>query len=92
MRYGPWYGTIISEQSCYVGVPDRWSLSSSVLAMTIEWEGGPNDMPSVPNLSLVWDPGQPATVTQPCCPGYSWCPATQSCLDNRIDCPDLTPA
>lgn len=91
VRYGPWFGTISYIQSCDDQVPDRWALSSSVLGMTIEWEGNASDMPSVPNLTVLWDPGHPAHTTWECCPEHRWCPSSQSCLPNRIDCPGLAP-
>jgi hypothetical protein len=91
VRYGPWFGTIGYTQSCDDQLPDRWVLSSSVLAMQIEWEGAAGDMPSVPNLTVVWDPSQPAEVTRQCCAGHRWCPSSQSCLPNSINCPGLTP-
>lgn len=91
VRYGPWFGTISYTQSCDDHLPDRWALSSSVLAMQIEWEGTAGDMPSVPNLTVVWDPNQPAKVTRQCCPGHSWCPSSQSCLSDKIKCPDVIP-
>lgn len=89
VRFGPWFGTIICTQSCDDQLPDQWELSSSVLAMKIEWEGTADGMPSVPNLTVVWDPNQVAHVTSECCPGFSWCQSTQFCLSNTIDCPDL---
>lgn len=90
VRYGPWFGLISYVQSCYDGVPDRWALSSTVLDMQIEWEGGPGDMPSVPNLTVWWDPGQPTHVWPDCCPGYRMC--NGGCLSEKIDCPGQTPA
>jgi hypothetical protein len=92
VRYGPWFGTITYIQSCDDGVPDRWALVSSVLSMEIEWEGDSDDMPSVPNLTVIWNSGDPAQVTVQCCPGHRWCPASGSCLPDQIDCPDLIPA
>lgn len=91
VRYGPWFGTIAYTQSCDDHLPDRWILSSPVLSMQIAWEGSADDMPAVPNLTVVWDPNQPADVSRQCCPGYRWCPSSQSCLPNSIDCPGLTP-
>jgi len=91
VRYGPWFGKITYNQSCDDQVPDRWALFSPVLTMQIEWEGGPDDMPSLPNLTVVWNAGQPAEVTRQCCPGHRWCPSSQSCLRDSIDCPALIP-
>jgi hypothetical protein len=91
VRYGPWFGTIIYTQSCDDQLPDTWALVSSVLAMKVEWEGGPDDMPSVPNLTVVWDPGQPASIKRQCCPEHTWCPSSQSCLSDKITCPGLVP-
>lgn len=91
VRYGPWFGVITYTQSCSDSLPDRWALSSSVLDMKIEWEGGPGDMPSVPNLTVWWDPAQPASVEVQCCPGHY--PCNGGCLPDDIDCPGhLTPA
>ncbi|MFT3762870.1 MAG: hypothetical protein QM761_09765 [Pseudoxanthomonas sp.] len=89
VRYGPWFATIVATAPCTDGFSDRWVLSSSVLEMQIVWDGTAADIPSVPNLTVVWDPNTPAKVTHECCPGYRWCPSSQSCLANGIRCPDL---
>lgn len=90
VRYGPWFGTITYTQSCYDSLPDRWGLSSSVLSMQVDWEGGPYDMPYVPNLTVIWDPGQPAHVDNPCCDGFRKC-SDGSCRANSLPCPDNYP-
>jgi hypothetical protein len=91
VRYGPWFGVITYNQTCDDQLPDRWALVSSVLSMEVEWEGGPDDMPAVPNLTVIWDPASPAQVSVDCCPGFRWCPASGSCLSEKIDCPGLIP-
>lgn len=90
VRHGPWYATVIHAQSCNES-PDRWSLSSPVLGMQIDWSGSGADMPQVANLTAIWDSNGPATSTSNCCPGHSWCPSSGSCLDDRIRCPPLVP-
>jgi hypothetical protein len=91
VRYGPGFGTIVYTQSCDDQIPDRWALSSSVLDMQVDWPGTAADMPSIPNLTVIWDPNHPAEVTSQCCPGHRWCPSSQSCLRNTINCPGIVP-
>lgn len=88
VRYGPWFGLITYKQTCFDGEPDEWALSSSVLDMKIEWQGGPSDIPSVPNLTVWWDPARPEHVWSECCPGYRIC--NGACLAYEIDCPGRT--
>ena len=90
VRYGPWYGSVTYTQSCDDSA-DRWSLSSPVLGMQIDWYGTADDMPQVANLTAIWNPNGPAESTLDCCPGHTWCPSSSSCLDNRIPCQGHVP-
>jgi len=91
VRYGPWFGLIEYTQSCFDDSLDRWLLTAPGLSIAVEWLGRAEDMPSVPNLSVVWDPGSPAHVEVNCCGGYQLCHG--ACIPNAISCPDhLTPA
>ncbi len=85
VRYGPWFGIIDYTQSCFDDSLGRWVLYAPGMSISVAWEGDADDMPSVPNLTVVWDPGQPAHVGFDCCPGFRMC--NGGCLANQIDCP-----
>lgn len=88
VHYGPWYAQVTRTQSCYDGVPDRWELSASVLGMTVIWYGQWEDIPAIPNFTVVMGSLSNGQHTFECCPGYVWCPTTGSCLSTRLDCQD----
>ena len=90
VRYGPWYATVTYTQSCDESA-DKWSLSSPVLGMQIDWSGTAADMPQVANLTAIWDPNGPAESRWDCCAEHTWCASSGSCLPNRIPCPPQVP-
>lgn len=91
VRYGPWYATVVCTQACSSNAPDHWELTSPVLDMRVEWWGDPDARPEVANLSVVWNPNEPATVVTDCCPGYRYCPSTGGCLADKVACQPIVP-
>ena len=90
VRYGPWFGIIDYTESCSDAIPDHWVLYAPGMTISVSWEGAADDMPSVPNLTVLWDPGQPASVQVQCCPGFYFC--NGGCIPNQIPCPGHVPA
>lgn len=88
VQYGPWAAHVTQTESCFVGGLDRWELSSSVLDMSVQWSGQWEDIPSVPNLTVVMGSLSNGVQQFPpvCCPGNSWCPTTGSCLSSQLPC------
>lgn len=92
VRYGPWTAFVTRTESCIQGQPNRWELSSSVIDMNIQWYGEWEDIPTVPNLTVVMGTLTIGGHTPPqCCGGYNWCPTTGSCISDQLNCKDNIP-
>lgn len=59
VRYGPWYGRFVEQESCTEGDTEhKWDfylegVQAPDLGVTT-WFGGITDMPAVPSLSVIW--------------------------------------
>ena len=93
VKYGPWLAVATETESCSSGMPSKWEFSiGEVPEVTLAWFGEWADMPDVPSLTVIGglvlhEQSQPL-----CCPGFKWCPTTQSCISLHIDCQDPIPA
>lgn len=59
MRYGPWYGKFVEQESCTQddNVPMWYFWLEGVQAPdlgVVSWLGSITDMPTVPSLSIIW--------------------------------------
>jgi hypothetical protein len=90
VHYGPWLAIVTEEESCTTGSPSRWDLHviGGGPEISLIWFGRWEDIPSYPNLSVIMGDLVLKKVERRCCPGFSWCFSTMSCLAHQIRCPD----
>jgi hypothetical protein len=91
VRYGPWFATVTERESCDDQVPNMWELSSQDPGISLSWLGIWEDCPTVQHLTVVVNLNDVAKSWSECCPGFTFCPTSQSCLRNTITCPDAHP-
>ena len=56
------------------------------------WHGQWLDQPTIPNLTVIKSNLGLTKVTPQCCPDYNWCPTTQSCIPQQVNCEPVVPA
>ena len=91
VRYGPWFAKVSEQESCDDQIPNAWQLESHDPGIMMSWLGTWADRPSVPNLTIIVNLNDVAKVSSDCCGGFTYCPTTQSCVPNAINCPDAHP-
>jgi hypothetical protein len=92
VKYGPWLAVVYETESCITGEPNRWEFwIVEVPEVYMVWYGQWLDQPSLPNLTVIKGDLAPAGVSRQCCPGYHWCPTTQSCIPIQIECKPPVP-
>lgn len=94
VKYGPWVGKVRETESCIDGVPSQWELVLVGVPLNVgmTWSGGWLEQPTLPNLTVIKGTLALAHVGTQCCAGYKWCPTTQSCIPNRVNCMPNVPA
>jgi hypothetical protein len=89
VQYGPWLAIAIEEQSC-VEIKSFWQLGiPGMPEVGVMWYGLWTDIPPYPSLTVLANDLVLFKVERFCCPGYTFCPTTMSCLRNEIRCPDV---
>jgi hypothetical protein len=92
VKYGPWLAVAVETESCVNGVPNRWEFwIVEVPEVSMLWYGQWLDQPSFPNLTVIKGDLALANVARLCCPGNKWCPTTQSCIPNQVNCQPPVP-
>ena len=92
VKYGPWLAVAKETESCISGVPNQWEFSIvEVPEVTLLWFGEWEDMPDVPSLTVIGGLVLAGQQTF-CCAGFKWCPTTQSCIPQQLDCQEPIPA
>jgi hypothetical protein len=92
VKYGPWLAVAIETESCILGEPNRWEFQIvEVPEVAMLWYGQWLDQPSFPNLTVIKGDLALAGVSRQCCPGSKWCPTTQSCIPNQVNCQPPVP-
>jgi hypothetical protein len=93
VKYGPWLAVANETESCLVGVPNQWEFFIvEVPEVALVWFGEWADMPAFPSLTVIMGDLVLAGHETVCCPGFQWCPTTQSCIPLQVDCQDPFPA
>lgn len=93
VRGGPWTAFVEETESCTDGVPNRWELAVyGISGVGMVWYGQWLDQPTIPNLTVIRGSLSLTNVTRQCCAGYNWCPTTQSCIPQRVNCEPAVPA
>jgi hypothetical protein len=57
----------------------------------LKWDGLWNDIPSFPSLHVIMGTLTMFEQSRTCCPGYYYCPPTQSCIPFQTKCQDQVP-
>ena len=92
VKYGPWLAVAVEAESCTDGVPNRWEFAIvEVPEVQMIWYGEWLDQPSFPNLTVIKGDLALAGVSRQCCAGYKWCPTTQSCIPQQVNCDTPVP-
>jgi hypothetical protein len=90
VHHGPWSAVVTEEESCYLGVPNIWTLTALGGEISMLWEGAWSDIPPFPNLTVFMTE---LTLDYPdrnnCCPGYQWC--NGGCSPIIDDCKPVIP-
>jgi hypothetical protein len=93
VKYGPWSAIAIEEEACTVGLPNHWTLSVvEIPEIVLEWYGTWQDVPPYPSLQVITGDLTLFKEQCSCCPGFHWCPTTNSCIPVLVDCQDPLPA
>lgn len=90
VKYGPWL-TVIEEESC-IYVHNSWLLFIIEMPQVfLRWYGLWNDIPSYPSLHVITGTLAMFDQSHSCCPGYKYCPPTESCIPVQVICQDQVP-
>ena len=93
VKYGPWLAVAEETESCLEGMPNKWKFFIvEVPEVALIWFGEWTDMPAAPSLTVIMGDLVLAGYERFCCPGFQWCPTTQSCIPLQVDCQDPLPA
>jgi|SRR5215467_5286301 len=93
VKGGPWLAAAVETESCFDGVPNRWEFwIVEMPEVSLVWFGKWEDMPSYPSLWVTMGDLVLAGTQQNCCGGFYWCPTTQSCIPQGVNCQDPFPA
>lgn len=93
VKYGPWLAMAVETESCIIGAPNRWEFVIVEMPQVgMVWDGEWLDQPTLPNLTVIKGDLQMFNLSTSCCPGAKWCPTTQSCIPNQVNCGGTTPA
>jgi hypothetical protein len=93
VKYGPWTAAVTETESCLDGVPNRWEFFIvEVPEVFLTWLGEWEDIPAFPSLTVVMGSLALSSQSHSCCPGFQWCPTTQSCIPLEVTCQDPIPA
>jgi hypothetical protein len=91
VKYGPWLAMVIEEESC-IYVHNSWLLFIIEMPQVfLRWYGLWNDIPSYPSLHVIMGTLAMFDQSHMCCPGYQYCPPTQSCIPVQVKCQDQVP-
>lgn len=94
VKYGPWAAVAREEESCFIGVPSRWTFHIVEMPqVALIWDGEWMDIPVhlYPNLHVITGDLHKVGEAYPCCDGYEWCPTTGSCIQANEECKDPWP-
>jgi hypothetical protein len=92
VKYGPWLAVATETESCLDGVPTRWEFFVvEIPEVALLWFGEWEDMPAFPSLTVIMGNLALAGHQTSCCPGFQWCPTTQSCIPLQVNCQDPIP-
>lgn len=93
VKYGPWLAVAKETESCFDGIPSRWEFCIiEIPEVSLVWFGRWEDMPAYPSLWVTMgDRVLAAPPRQLCCAGYYWCPTTQTCIPQGVNCQDPFP-
>jgi hypothetical protein len=92
VQNGPWSATVRETQGCRTdcNVPTvSWHLSVNGLPeIDIAWEGEWEDIPvyNYPNLSVIMGDLYLVNEGSECCPGFTFCSTTNSCIPSTVQC------
>ena len=93
VKYGPWLGLAVETESCILGAPNRWEFVIVEMPQVgMIWDGDWLDQPTLPNLTVIKGDLQMFAASTSCCAGAKWCPTTQSCIPNQVNCGGNVPA
>ena len=93
VKYGPWLAMAVEEESCISGASSLWQLAIVEMPeVGVTWYGQWEDIPAYPSLTVIMGDLVLFNVEHHCCPGYTFCSTTMSCLSNAIPCHDAAPA
>lgn len=91
VKYGPWLAMVIEEESC-ISVHNSWLLFIIEMPeVFLRWYGLWNDIPSYPSLHVIMGTLAMFDQSHSCCPGYKYCPPTESCIPVQVKCQDQVP-
>jgi hypothetical protein len=91
VKYGPWLAMVIEEESC-ISVHNSWLLFIIEMPQVfLRWYGLWNDIPSYPSLHVIMGTLAMFDQSHACCPGYQYCPPTESCIPVQVKCQDQVP-
>ncbi|MBZ5636145.1 MAG: hypothetical protein LAO55_23700 [Acidobacteriia bacterium] len=93
VKYGPWLAMVIEQTSCIAGEPSLWQFSIVEMPeVGVTWYGQWGDIPPLPSLTVIMGDLSLFDVKHFCCPGFTFCPTTMSCIPDRVHCQDAVPA
>ena len=91
VKYGPWLAMVIEEESC-ISVHNSWFLFIlEIPEVFLRWYGLWNEIPSYPSLHVLMGTLAKFDHSYSCCPGYYYCPPTESCIPFQTKCQDQVP-
>lgn len=91
VHHGPWSATVFEQEACETKVPSLWTLFVvSVPEIVLAWYGNWEDVPPYPSLHVIKGDLYQCGEVRHCCPGFTWCEKTKSCLDDAFKCDDST--
>jgi hypothetical protein len=92
VKYGPWLAMVTEEESCSFHIPNSWRLFIiEIPQVFLRWYGLWNDIPSYPSLHVIMGTLAMFDQFHLCCPGYKYCPPTESCIPLQVKCQDIVP-
>jgi hypothetical protein len=92
VKSGPWLAMVMEEESCSFYIPNSWHLFIIEMPQVfLRWYGLWNDIPSYPSLHVIMGTLAMFDQSHSCCPGYKYCPPTESCIPFQVKCQDQVP-
>jgi hypothetical protein len=91
VKCGPWLAIVIEEESC-ISVQNSWLLFIiEIPEVFLRWYSHWNEIPSYPSLHVIMGTLAMFAQAHLCCPGYQYCPPTESCIPLQVECQDQVP-